>query len=97
MSISTKQDSDLTAIQDDIAALKRDVANLVGHLKAGVTHSVKNAAALADDGSRRLYRNAAAEGERGLKTIGGQIERQPLISLLIAVGVGYIGGRVLAR
>jgi hypothetical protein len=96
MSIATKQDPDLATLQHDLAALKRDVASLVEHLQAGATHGVQGAAALAGDHSRRLYRNAAAEGERALKTIGGQVERQPLVALLIAIGVGYIGGRILA-
>jgi hypothetical protein len=97
VSISTMRDSDLTAVKDDIAALKRDVASLIEHLKAGVTHGAQAAAAQVDGGSRRLYRNAATEGERAVKSIGEHVERQPLLALLIAVGVGYVGGRVLAR
>jgi hypothetical protein len=97
VSISTRQDADLTAVKDDIAALKRDVASLIEHLKAGVTHGAQTAAAHVDGGTRRLYRNAATEGERAVKSVSEQVERQPLLALLIAVGVGYIGGRVLAR
>jgi hypothetical protein len=97
VSISTRQDADLIAVKDDIAALKRDVASLIEHLKAGVTRGVQTAAAHVDGGSRRVYRNAAAEGERAVKSIGERVERQPLLALLIAIGIGYIGGRVLDR
>lgn len=97
MSVSTRQDADLTVLQTDIAALKRDVASLIDHLKTGATHGVQSAAAQVNGGSRRLYRTASAEGERALKTIAGQVEERPVIALLIALGVGYIGGRVLTR
>jgi hypothetical protein len=97
MSVSTSQDAGVTALQTDIAALKRDVASLIEHLKTGVTHGVQGAAARVDGGSRRLYRTASAEGGRALKVVGGQVEERPLVALLIALGVGYIGGRVLTR
>jgi hypothetical protein len=97
MSVSTMPDADLTALQTDVAALKRDVASLVEHLKTGVTHGVRSAAAQVDGGSRRFYRATANEGGRALKIIGGQVEERPLLALLIALGVGYIGGRVLTR
>jgi hypothetical protein len=42
-------------------------------------------------------RNVVAEDERSAKALRRQIEAQPLAALLIALGVGYIGGRVLSR
>jgi hypothetical protein len=97
MSVSTRPDADLTILQTDIDALKRDVASLIEHLKTGVTHGVQSASARVDGGSRRLYRAAAIERDRALKAVGDQVEKQPLVALLIAVCVGYVGGRVLTR
>ena len=94
---SSNGDPDLAAQQDDIAALKRDVASLIEHLKVGATNSVQSATEHLDDGASRFCRNVAAEGERSVKAIGQQIEEQPLVALLIALGVGYIGGRLLSR
>ena len=97
MSASSKDDPDAATLRDDIAALKRDVTSLMEHLKAGATGGAQSAAAQLDEGAHRLYSNVAAEAERSAKAIGRQVEEQPLVSLLIALGVGYIGGRFLSR
>ena len=97
MSISSKTDPDLAALQDDLAALKRDVSNLLEHLKIGATNSAQTAAGRVDDEAHRIYHGAAAEGDRAARAIGRQIEKQPLVALLIALGIGYVGGRLLSR
>ena len=91
------ESSDLSALQNDMTALKRDVASLVQHLTSGASKGAQDAASQIDDGARRLYRTAAAEGDRSLKAIGAQVEAQPIAALLIAVGLGYLGGRLLTR
>ena len=97
MSASDKNDPDLAALREDFATLKRDLANLIEHLKTGATNTAQGAAAQFDDGAQRLYRSVAAEGERSVKAMSRQIEEQPLVALLIALGVGYVAGRVLTR
>ncbi len=93
----TANSSDLAALQNDMAALKRDVASLVQHLTDSAAKSAQDTASQIDDGARRLYRTAAAEGDRSLKAISAQVEAQPIAALLIAVGLGYLGGRLLTR
>ena len=93
----TTNSNDLAALQADMTALKRDVASLVQHLATGASKSAQDAAAQIDDGARRLYRTAAAEGDRSIKAISAQVEAQPVAALLIAVGLGYLGGRLLTR
>jgi hypothetical protein len=88
---------DLAALREDLAGLKRDVAALIDHMKLGASAGVETMAAQVDDGARRLYRSVAAEGERSADLIGRKVEEQPLLALLIAVAIGYIGGRVTAR
>ena len=97
MSASDKAEADLATLRDDIGALKRDVSSLMEHLKAGATSTAQTAAARVDEGARQLHRNVMAEAERSAKAIGRQVEEQPLTSLLIAAGVGYIGARLLSR
>ena len=97
MSISAQKDSDLTSLRGDIAALKHDVANLLEHSKASLTQAARGAVPRVDDALRGLYRGANTQAERASKSIGGQVQTHPLASLLIALGVGYIGERVLTR
>jgi hypothetical protein len=97
MTAANDSDNDLGALRDDLAALKRDVTGLIEHLKTGATNSAQNAADQLDDGAHRLCRNVVAESERSAKVIGREIEEHPLLALLIALGVGYISGRVLPK
>jgi hypothetical protein len=97
MSEPDKSESGVAGLQDDIATLKRDVASLIEHLKLGATTGAQSAAEQLEDGAHRICRGVAAEGERAAAVVCRQIEAQPLVALLIALGVGYIGGRLLSR
>jgi hypothetical protein len=97
MSASDKSEPAIAGLQEDIAALKRDVASLLEHLKLGATTGAQSAAGHLDDGAHRVCRGLAAEGERAAKAVSDQVEAQPLVALLIALGVGYVGGRLLSR
>ena len=97
MTGSTTSDPDVAVLRDDLAALQRDVANLIEHLKTGAANTAQGAAAQLDDGAQRLYRTVAAEGGRSVKAMSRQVEEQPLTAVLIALGVGYVAGRVLMR
>lgn len=97
MSASSKAEHDLDALHDDIAALKRDVADLLDHLKSGATAGAQGAADRLGEGAEHLYRDFAAKGEEQIKTLGEKIEKQPLLAVLIAFGIGYLFGRLLSR
>jgi len=97
MSASKIGNPDITALHDDIAALKRDVASLIDHLKLGMTSNIHDAAEPLDEGARQIYRDVAAKGERSIKAAYRQVEENPMVALLLALGIGYIGGRMLSR
>jgi ElaB/YqjD/DUF883 family membrane-anchored ribosome-binding protein len=97
MSEPISTETDIEQFKRDLTALKTDVAALVGHLKSTATAGIEGVIDQADLGAQTLYRNANAEGERAVKALTQQIEQQPLVALLIALGVGYIGGRLLSR
>jgi hypothetical protein len=46
---------------------------------------------------RSLRQEAGAQGERSAQAIRVFTEKQPLVALIIAVGIGYVGARVLRR
>jgi hypothetical protein len=95
--MSATNSPDLATLQADLAALKRDVGDLVAHLKSGAAASVQGAAAGLEDSAGKLFRSITDEGERSMKAVGQKVEEQPLMALLIAFGIGYLGGRVLSR
>ena len=97
MSASMNADPDLAVLGEDLAMLKRDVASLIEHLKGGATNSVQNAADQIERGVRSFRRQAGAERERSAKAINLFVEQQPFVALMIAIGIGYIGARVLRR
>jgi ElaB/YqjD/DUF883 family membrane-anchored ribosome-binding protein len=90
-------ESDLATVQTDLAALRQDVSSLLEHLRVSASNGAQSAANQLDDGARRVYRSVAAESERSIKALGGQIEAQPVVALLVALGVGFVGGRLLSR
>ena len=93
--------ADLHAIMSDIASLQRDLATLAGHFKNGAVNGVSDAARSAagqiGEQASRAYDNWAVQGDRSVKAISKQIEEQPVMSLLIAFGLGFLGSRLLAH
>jgi hypothetical protein len=90
-------DPDLALLREDLAALKRDVASLIEHMKGGAANTVQNAADSVERRVRSLRREARAEGERSAEALSLFIENQPLVAFMVAVGIGYVGARVLQR
>jgi hypothetical protein len=97
MAGSTNSEQDFAAFRSDLAALKHDVTSLIEHIKGGATDSVQNAAEQIDREARGFCHQAGAEGERSAKAIGAWVEKQPILALLIALGVGYVGARAFLR
>jgi ElaB/YqjD/DUF883 family membrane-anchored ribosome-binding protein len=99
--VSAKNTSDLNAIGDDIALLKRDLSRLMEHAKNGAYDAARGTTVDAvehlTDETDRLYRSLSKQGERSIKAISRQVEEQPFTSLLVAFGIGLIGGRLLGR
>ena len=90
-------EADLANVQTDLSALRKDVSGLLEHLRLSASNGAQTATDQLDDTARRAYRTVATEGERSIKALGSQIKEQPLVALLIALGVGYFGGRLLSR
>ena len=92
---------DLAAIRDDLDALKTDLAGLLQHVKSGAVDGVGDEAkrlyGKLSAQSGELYGKLSAQSGDTLETFARQIEENPLASLLIAFGVGFIAGRILSR
>ena len=97
MNASMKVEPDLAMFREDLDALKRDVATLIDHMKAEATNTVQNAAGEVERRVTSLSQQVGAEGDRSAKALQLFVQNQPLVALTIAVGIGYVGARVLRR
>jgi ElaB/YqjD/DUF883 family membrane-anchored ribosome-binding protein len=92
---------DLDTIVEDLAALKRDLATLMNHMKTdalnGASEAAQSAIGRIGDRAEGIYESLAAQGKRSGKAIGRQVEEQPVVSLLIAFAVGFCASRLLSR
>ena len=99
--MSAKNASDLDAIGDDVALLKRDLSRLMEHMKNGTYDVAKetthDAVARISDEVDQLYRGLTKQGGKSIRTVSRHVEEQPLASLLVAFGIGLISGRLLGR
>ncbi|HMK67895.1 MAG TPA: hypothetical protein VK433_05055 [Stellaceae bacterium] len=101
MPARSNSETGLDAIGDDLASLKRDLARLMVHVKNGTYGATRQGVAdtvehLSEEADR-LYRNVAKTGGRSIKAVSRQIEARPFVSVLVAFGIGLIGGRFIAR
>jgi len=101
MTSKTSGEVDLATLADDVAVLKRDIVALMEHIKsdgAGVAKgTAREGIERISEEARKLYRGVAADGDRAIKAIGHQVEEQPLMSLVVAFGIGLITGKLLSR
>lgn len=97
MSVVKNTEADFAALRDDLTLLKNDMASLVSNMRASATSGAQNAAGQAEQRARELYSSATAEGEKAAKLVGQKVEEQPVTALLLALGIGYITGRMMQR
>jgi ElaB/YqjD/DUF883 family membrane-anchored ribosome-binding protein len=97
MSASMVSDPDIALVREDLVILKRDVASLIEHIKGGATNKVQNATNQIERHVRSLRQEAGARGERSAQAVSVFTEKQPLVELMIAVGIGFVGARLLRR
>ena len=97
MNASMKVEPDLAMFREDLDALKRDVATLIDHMKDEATNTVQNVAGEVERRVTSLRQQVGAEGDRSAKALQLFVQNQPFVALTIAVGIGYVGARVLRR
>jgi ElaB/YqjD/DUF883 family membrane-anchored ribosome-binding protein len=88
---------DIGKLIADVQSLKRDLASLAEHSRGAIGSGASDAMSALGDEAQRLYDGVAKQGRRQVKALSNQVEEQPLLSVLIAFGVGFLGGRILPR
>jgi hypothetical protein len=86
----------LDKIANDITALRRDISALASQVKSGALKGASDAVDEIGERAKHIYGNLADQGERSAKALGQQVKEQPLLSLLIAFGLGLVSSRFLS-
>lgn len=95
------EEPDIDRVKEEISALTRDLALLIDKLKTaaadGSVEAVRESVEQLGDRARMLHETLGAQGERSANAVTRQIEAHPVVSLLVAFGVGFLASRLLAR
>jgi ElaB/YqjD/DUF883 family membrane-anchored ribosome-binding protein len=91
---------DYDTLQHEITDLRRDFSTLLETLRGqgnGVAkdaeHTIRDLASQAE----RIYTDLSRSSRDSLHAVGKSIEERPLVSILIAFVLGFIGSRLLDR
>ena len=87
---SGERAADFDKIREDVASLREDLASLLRHL-------ARDAKGEMSEEGRRLYAKLSDSGERSASALAREVEERPLLTLLLAFGIGFIGGSLLRR
>jgi ElaB/YqjD/DUF883 family membrane-anchored ribosome-binding protein len=97
----TETSVDFDTIASDLAALRRDFTDLMNRMKSGAikdaNDTAENILGQLGDRASHLYDSVTAQGKRSVKAVGRHVEDRPVMSLLIAFGVGFVASRLLTR
>jgi ElaB/YqjD/DUF883 family membrane-anchored ribosome-binding protein len=95
MNASNLSQSEVDQLVADVQALKRDIAKLAEHSRGAVWNGAAETATAIGTEAQRLYDEVTAKGRHQVKRVSDQVQEQPIMSILIAFGIGFLGGRVL--
>ena len=88
---------EMEKLRADIATLRDDVARLVKTLASEAKGLASEAKGDASEEVRRLYAKLSEQSGRSARAIAHEVEERPLMALLLAFGIGFIGGSLLRR
>ena len=99
---NTKQSGDVNQeLKDELKAIRADFANLLETVKAmgqeqadAALDSAREAVDTVAEQVRSKAADAQKRGEAAAEEVEAMITRHPLTSILVAIGLGYLVGRM---
>ena len=90
-------EGEFSAVKDDLARLRADIANLSAALKDLTADTVHEQIGSLKGRIDRMTHDAKDQGRQALDDLADHIEERPVSSVLIAFGVGILLGRLFDR
>lgn len=91
--MSTATEKDLKELRSEYASLKSDLAEMSKTIGDLASDGI-------DEGSKRVRSAARHSRDRARETLGAfenEIEERPITSLAVALGAGFVLGKLLSR
>lgn len=91
---------DYDTIQQELSDLRRDFSTLLESLRGrgdGVARDAENTIRDLASQAQRVYDDLSRGSRDSLHAVGKSIEQRPLVSIVIAFVLGFIGSRLLDR
>ena len=92
--------ADYDTLQQEISDLRRDFATLLEGLRGkgdGIAKDAEETIRELAGQAQRIYDDLSRTGRHSLDKVGRTIEERPLVSILVAFVLGFIGSRLLDR
>ena len=92
--------ADYDTLHQEISDLRRDFSSLLDSLREhgnGVAHDTEAKIRDLAGQAQRVYDDLSRSSRDSLHAVGKTIEERPLVSILIAFVLGFIGSRLLDR
>lgn len=96
--------NDMQALKDDLRSLRADVSNLMESLKGAASSKAKELGSTLKETSDQLgtqvkdvLGSAREKGGQVASDLEARIQERPLMSVLVAFGVGLVLSRILSR
>lgn len=103
MGVEDRRD-DNGSLRDDLDKLRADIATLAADLRSlglAAADTARRAAGSEGDHLKAEFDEAVADlrrrGEKTLKDAKASVEERPLLTMLVALAIGFILGRLLDR
>lgn len=94
---AVESSSEFKAMMADLAALRADVAQLAGHVKSSTVNAAEVAAGQVSAEATRLMGTVSDVSKSSVKAVERQIDAHPLVSLMLAFSLGFVGSRLLTK
>ena len=88
---------DYSAVLADLASLRADIARLAANVSTEARNAGTQAADSLNSSAHSLYDGMSDSARTTAKAAGAQMDAHPMMSLILAFSLGFVGSKLLSR